>query len=87
MSSVSNLHIVSYDVIFAKNEWVLLRYSAEGAHVGEPHNGIEATGNKAQWTAAAIFECEEGKVKGFTKDWDKANMRRRLGSMRGEEFV
>jgi len=34
------------------------------------HNGIEASGRKANWTAAAIFEVEDGKVKSFTKEWD-----------------
>jgi len=34
------------------------------------HNGIKASGRKANWTAAAIFEVEDGKVKSFTKEWD-----------------
>ncbi|KAH0406754.1 NTF2-like protein, partial [Aureobasidium melanogenum] len=74
MASVADLHIVCYDQVFAKDGHVLLRYTAEGSHCGEPHNGIEKTGNKAKWSAAAIFEVEDGKVKSFTKDWDKLHM-------------
>lgn len=74
MSSIADLHIKSYDIAWAKDGHVLLRYSAEGTHCGEPHNGISATGNKASWTASAIFEVENGKIKSFTKEWDKLNM-------------
>lgn len=71
MASVADLHIVCFDQAWAKDGHVLLRYTAEGSHCGEPHNGIEKTGKKAKWGAAAIFEIEDGKVKSFTKDWDK----------------
>ena len=87
MSAVADLHIVSYDYVFAKNEMVLLRYSAEGSHCGKPHNGIEASGRKAKWTAAAIFEVRDGKVHGFVKEWDKLNMFKQLGWMDGDEYV
>ncbi|MCJ1302590.1 hypothetical protein MMC08_005394 [Hypocenomyce scalaris] len=87
MSAIADLHIISYDVVFAKDGHVLLRYSAEGSHCGEPHNGIEPSGRKAKWTAAAIFEVEDGKVKSFTKEWDKLNMWKQLGWMNGEEYV
>ncbi|KAG6989010.1 hypothetical protein G7Y79_00066g095280 [Physcia stellaris] len=87
MASIADLHITSYDSIFAKNNLVLLRYSAEGSHCGEPHNGIEASGRKASWTAAAIFELEGGKIKGWTKEWDKLNMWKQLGWMKGDEYV
>jgi len=87
MSSIADLHIKSYDVLFAKDGHVLLRYSAEGTHCGEPHNGIEATGKKASWTASAIFEVENGKIKSFTKEWDKLNMWKQLGWMKGDEYV
>lgn len=79
MSAIADLHIVSYDIVFAKDGHVLLRYSAEGSHCGQPHNGIEPSGNKAKWTAAAIFEVKDGKVHSFTKEWDKLNMWKQLG--------
>lgn len=87
MSSVSDLKITSYDIVFAKDGHVLLKYSAEGSHCGKPHNGIEATGNKAKWEAAAIFEVRDGKVHSFTKQWDKLNMFKQLGWMDGSEYV
>jgi len=87
MESVNDLHITSYDVIFAKDSMVALRYSAEGSHGGKEHNGIEPTGNKASWAAAGIFEVENGKVKKFTKEWDKLNMWKQLGWMKGDEYV
>ena len=87
MAAIADLHIVSYDYIFAKNDLVLLRYSAQGSHCGEAHNEIEPSGNKADWTAAAIFQCEGGKIKGWTKEWDKLNMWKQLGWMRGSEYV
>jgi hypothetical protein len=58
-----------------------------GSHCGESHNGIEASGNKASWHAAAIFEVEGGKIKGWTKEWDKLDMWKQLGWMRGDEYV
>ena len=79
MSAIADLHIISYDIVFAKDGHVLLRYSAEGSHCGQPHNGIEASGKKARWSAAAIFEVKDGKVHSFTKEWDKLNMWKQLG--------
>ena len=87
MSAIADLHISSYDIVFAKGGHVLLRYSAEGTHCGEPHNGIAPTGKKAQWTASAIFEVKDYKVHSFTKEWDKLNMWKQLGWMKGDEYV
>jgi hypothetical protein len=76
MASVNDLHIIRYDQAWAKNGHVLLRYSAKGSHSGKPYQGIERSDppKKAQWSAAAIFEIENGKVKSFTKDWDQKVM-------------
>ena len=79
MSAIADLHIISYDIVFAKDGHVLLRYSAEGSHCGQPHNGIDPSGRKANWTAAAIFEVKHGKVDSFTKEWDKLSMWKQLG--------
>lgn len=87
MAAVSDLHIRSYDIVFAKNGHVLLRYSAEGSHCGKAHNGIEATGKKARWSASAIYEVEGGKIKSWTKEWDKLNMWKQLGWMKGDEYA
>lgn len=87
MSAIADLHIISYDIVFAKDGHVLLRYSAEGSHCGEPHNGIEPSGRKAKWTASAIFEVRDGKVHSFTKEWDKLNMWKQLGWMKGDEYA
>lgn len=74
MQSVSDLHIIRFDQAWAKDSHVLLRYTAEGSHVGKPYKGLEKTGRHAKWCAAAIFEVEDGKVKSFTKDWDQKTM-------------
>ncbi|KAF2205175.1 hypothetical protein GQ43DRAFT_437294 [Delitschia confertaspora ATCC 74209] len=87
MSAVNDLHIIAYEVVFAKDNMVCLRYSAEGTHKGKDHNGIKATGNHANWTAAGIFEVEGGKVKSFIKEWDKLHMWRQLGWMKGDQYV
>ncbi|KAK0511473.1 hypothetical protein JMJ35_006046 [Cladonia borealis] len=87
MSAIADLHIVSYDIVFAKAGHVLLRYSAEGSHCGEPHNGIEPSGRKAKWSAAAIFEVRNGKIHSFTKEWDKLNMWKQLGWMKGDGYI
>ena len=71
MASLSGLHIKSMDILFAKNQFVYLRYSATGSHVGKPHNGIEATGKRAHWTASATFELREGRIRCWWKEWDK----------------
>ncbi|KAK3053989.1 hypothetical protein LTR09_004765 [Extremus antarcticus] len=54
-------------------------YAESHAHVMRPYQGIEANGNHAKWSAAAIFEVEEGKIKSFTKDWDQKVMQIQLG--------
>ncbi|KAL9135077.1 MAG: hypothetical protein Q9175_003729 [Cornicularia normoerica] len=69
MSAIADLKLTSYDVVFAKDEHVLL------------------SGKKAKWTAAAIFEVKNGKVHSFTKEWDKLNMWKQLGWMKGDEYV
>lgn len=74
MQSVSDLHIIRFDQAWAKDSHVLLRYTAEGSHVGKPYKGLEKTGRHAKWCAAAIFEVEDGKVKSFSKDWDQKTM-------------
>jgi hypothetical protein len=46
-------------------------------HIQEsPYHGIEKANppKKARWSAAAIFEVENGKIKSFTKDWDQKVM-------------
>lgn len=45
----------------------------------KPYQGIEPNGNHAKWSAAAIFEVEDGKIKSFTKDWDQKVMQIQLG--------
>ncbi|GAB7351459.1 hypothetical protein MBLNU459_g2121t1 [Dothideomycetes sp. NU459] len=88
MASVADLHIACFDQAWAKDGHVLLRYTAEGSHCGEPHNGIEKTGKKAKWAAAAIFEIREGRVHSFTKDWDKRTMFEQLGWLSKEgEYI
>ncbi|KAI9154734.1 hypothetical protein HJFPF1_07291 [Paramyrothecium foliicola] len=79
MASVDDLHIMRFDQAWAKDGHVLLRYTAEGSHKGKPYKGIEATGKHAQWSAAAIFEVEGGKIRSFTKDWDQKTMQIQLG--------
>ena len=79
MKSVNDLHFVSFDVLFAKDDRVCLRYTAEGSHSGEPHGDIQATGKKAQWTASAIFKVENGKLAEFIKDWNKLSMWEQFG--------
>ncbi|EME41344.1 hypothetical protein DOTSEDRAFT_134989 [Dothistroma septosporum NZE10] len=79
MRSVADLKILRFDQAWAKDGHVLLRYTAEGSHCGEPYKGIEKTGRKATWAAAAIFEVKEGKIKSFTKDWDQKTMQIQLG--------
>lgn len=74
MTSVADLHIIRFDQAWAKDGHVLLRYTAEGSHCGEPYQGIKKTGRHARWAAAAIFEVEDGKIRSFTKDWDQKTM-------------
>jgi predicted ester cyclase len=79
MEQVDDLHIVSIDVLFAKADRVCLRYTAEGAHRGEPHGDIAPTGLTARWSAAALFRIAEGKLVEFIKDWNKLSMWEQLG--------
>lgn len=71
MEQVNDLHIVSFDVLFAKGDRVCLRYTAEGAHRGKPHGDVAPTGRTARWTAAALFRVRDRKIAEFIKDWNK----------------
>jgi predicted ester cyclase len=79
MKQVNNLRFVSFDIVFAKDDRVCLRYTAEGSHSGEPHGEIKATGRKAQWTASALFRISDGKLIEFIKEWNKLPMWEQLG--------
>lgn len=79
MEQVNDLHIVSFDVLFADADRVCLRYTAEGAHRGEPHGDIQPTGRTARWAAAALFQVRDGKLVEFIKEWNKLPMWEQLG--------
>lgn len=84
MEQVNDLHIVNFDVLFAKGDRVCLRYTAEGSHRGQPHGDISPTGRTARWSAAAIFQVRHGKLCEFIKDWNKLSMWEQLGWPVGE---
>jgi predicted ester cyclase len=79
MEQVNDLHIVDFDVLFCSGDRVALRYTAEGAHQGQPHGDIEPTGRKARWSAAALSRVQDGKLIEFFKDWNKLSMWEQLG--------
>jgi predicted ester cyclase len=79
MKQVNDLHIVKFDVLFCSGDRVCLRYTAEGAHRGEPHGDIEPTGRTAQWSAAALFRVQDAKLVEFIKEWNKLSMWEQLG--------
>jgi hypothetical protein len=76
---VKDLHLVSFDVLFAKYDRVCVRYTAEGTHSGEPHHNVLPTGRKSRWTACALFRVENGKLVEFIKEWNKLVMWEQFG--------
>ncbi|TFY67690.1 hypothetical protein EVJ58_g1445 [Rhodofomes roseus] len=76
LQSLNDLHIIQFDVVIAKEDFVSLRYTAEGTHTGEPHGGIQPNGQHAQWTAQGSFIMEGGKI----KHWWKGECMRVVGS-------
>jgi predicted ester cyclase len=79
MKGVTDLHLVSFDVFYARGNRVCLRYTAEGTHCGKPHGDIPPNGRKATWTAAALFRVEDGELVEFIKDWNKLWMWEQFG--------
>jgi hypothetical protein len=79
MREVADLHLVCFDVFYARGDRVCLRYTAEGTHCGAPHGDIPPSGRKATWTAAALFRVEDGKLAEFIKDWNKPSMWEQFG--------
>jgi hypothetical protein len=71
MASVADLEIIRFDQSWAKDGHVLLGYRAQESHCREPYKGIPETGKHAQWSAASIFEVEDGKIISFTMGWDQ----------------
>lgn len=79
IKQVNDLHLVSFDVLFAGDDRVCLRYTIEGTHSGEPHGDIQPTGKRARWSAAALFRAENGKLTEFIKEWNKLALWEQLG--------
>ncbi|MBK4120443.1 ester cyclase [Kocuria rhizophila] len=79
MTKLDDLHFVSFDVEFVKDDRVALRYTAQGTHKGAPHGDIQPTGRQATWTACALFRAENGKLTEFVKEWNKLPMWEQLG--------
>eukprot|EP01087_Luapelamoeba_hula_P002458 TRINITY_DN12110_c0_g1_i1.p1 TRINITY_DN12110_c0_g1~~TRINITY_DN12110_c0_g1_i1.p1 ORF type:complete len:176 (-),score=46.73 TRINITY_DN12110_c0_g1_i1:79-606(-) len=80
MKQVNDLHFVHFDVLFARDDRVCLRYTAEGSHSGEAHGDIEASGKHARWEASAIFRLDsDHKITEFIKDWNKLSMWKQFG--------
>ncbi|MBB3175296.1 putative ester cyclase [Endobacter medicaginis] len=79
MTKLDDLHFVSFDVEFVKNDRVAFRYTAEGTHKGAPHGKIQPTGRKATWTASALFRAKDGKLVEFVKEWNNLPMWEQLG--------
>jgi predicted ester cyclase len=87
MKQVIDLHVVSFEIFFAKDDRVCMRYTAQGTHSGEPHQGIVPTGRKSRWTACALFRIENGKLVEFVKEWNKLAMWEQFGWSVEEYFV
>ena len=79
MQSLPDLHFESFDVLFAKEDRVALRYSASGSHIGTPHGNTAPTRRTAHWTAAALFQVREGKIVEWVKEWNRLDMWQQLG--------
>ncbi len=79
MKQVKDLHVVSFDVLFAKGDRVCMRYTAEGTYSGDLHRGMLPTGRKSRWTACALFRVENGKLVEFIKEWNKLAMWEQFG--------
>jgi hypothetical protein len=46
MKEVADLHLVNFDVFYARGNHVCLRYAAEGTHCGKPHGHSRQTGER-----------------------------------------
>jgi predicted ester cyclase len=87
MKQVIDLHVVSFEILSAKDDGVCMRYTAQGTHSGEPHQRIVPTGRKSRWTACALFRIENGKLVEFVKEWNKLVMWEQFGWPVDECFV
>jgi predicted ester cyclase len=74
MKQIEDLHVVSFEVLFAKDDRVCMRYTAEGTHGGEPHGNTAPSGKKAQWTACCLFRIQDGRIIEAIKEWNKLVM-------------
>lgn len=79
MRELSDLHLLRFDVLFAKGDRVCLRYTAEGTHAGAPHGRLPPTWRKAQWTVTAIFTVKDGMLTELILDWNRLAMWEQLG--------
>ena len=76
MKYITDFGLRSYDVILAKGNLVVFRYTGCGHHNGAPYNGVPASGKFVTWHATDIFQMDpkSGLIQTMVKEWDKACM-------------
>ena len=81
MKCVTDFSLRSYDVVLAKANFVVFRYTGCGHHNGEPYKGVPASGKLAVWHGTDIFQLEPstGRIQTLIKEFDKASMWTQLG--------
>ncbi len=68
------------DLLIAEDDLVAVRYTVSGTHTGD-YEGIEPTGNEAEWTGMAIYRLEDDRI---TEIWLEED---RLGLLEQLEVV
>ena len=78
---IPNLHVVEYEILFAKENWVCARIIVEGNHTGLPYMDIKPSGKLVRRPINDIYEIDpnSGKIKSVLREMDKQYAFKQLG--------
>ncbi len=65
------------DLLLAEDDLVAVRYTVSGTHTGD-YEGIEPTGNEAEWTGIAIYRLEDDQIAEIWLEEDRLGLLEQL---------
>lgn len=71
---------VRIDDLFAINDKVVVRWTAQGVHRGELP-GLPATGSEIKVTGISIYRLENDKISDIWQEWDRLGLLEQIGEV------
>ena len=73
MECLPDFHVVKYDTLLAKQNWVCIRSISEASHTGKPFKNIQPSGKVGKWVINDFIEIDpnSGKISTLLRELDK----------------